>query len=204
MADHISWGSERLCDDCGLPIPVCNARAMINSAMERGHSLESIVPQVGLLQAQVDGLTKERDMCQNFFRSCLNGNHALREKTQQAVQERDAALAREGAVAMEGPITEAQTHIDGLLVAQIIRDAQRGFRDIYPHHVFALGVGPIQSMLGLAVMNGHIIPTDAAAALTQREDEVIEECAVHIETVWGNEIADDLRRVLKRSRKETQ
>lgn len=51
---------------------------------------------------------------------------------------------------------EAQRHINGLTVSMIIREAQYTFRDDYPGHVFALGVGPIQSMLGLAVMNGHI------------------------------------------------
>jgi hypothetical protein len=53
-------------------------------------------------------------------------------------------------------IEEAQSHIDGLKVAEIIRDAQVEFRDEYPDHVLALGVGPIQTMLGLAIKNGHI------------------------------------------------
>lgn len=55
-------------------------------------------------------------------------------------------------------IAEAQSYIDGTLVSRIIMDAQRHFSGEYPTHVFALGVGPIQSMLGLAVKNGHIIP----------------------------------------------
>lgn len=56
----------------------------------------------------------------------------------------------------KGAIEEAQSHIDGLKVAEIIRDAQAEFRDEYPASVFALGVGPIQAMLGLAIKNGHI------------------------------------------------
>ena len=53
-------------------------------------------------------------------------------------------------------VEEAQSHIDGLKVAEIIRDAQVEFRDEYPDYVLALGVGPIQAMLGLAIKNGHI------------------------------------------------
>jgi len=52
---------------------------------------------------------------------------------------------------------KAREAIDGLLVAEIIHDAQSEFRGQYDPEVFSLGVGPIQSMLGLAVMRGHIV-----------------------------------------------
>lgn len=147
----------------------------------RASDYDAILSERDALQAQVDGLTKERDMYQDFFRSCLNGNHALKEKTQQAVQERDAALAHEGAVAMEVRERAAE-YIAGFVQS-----------------------GVNCNFLGMAdTIYAIEIPTDAAAALARREDEVIEECAVHIETVWSNEIADDLRRALKRSGKETK
>ena len=57
---------------------------------------------------------------------------------------------------------EAQTYIDGMTVARIIRDAQMAFRDQYYPSTFALGVGPIQSMLGLAIKNGLIATPSSA------------------------------------------
>jgi hypothetical protein len=39
-------GKERLCDECGSPISVCNARAMIREALRRGHKLDAILPEV--------------------------------------------------------------------------------------------------------------------------------------------------------------
>jgi hypothetical protein len=52
--------------------------------------------------------------------------------------------------------SEAQQHVDGLVIAEIIRDAQIEFRDQYPDETFQLGVGPMQSMIGLAIKNGHL------------------------------------------------
>lgn len=53
-------------------------------------------------------------------------------------------------------IEDAQAEIDGLLVARIIRDFQINFQGVYPEYIFARGVGPEQSMIGLAIKNGHL------------------------------------------------
>lgn len=45
---------DRKCDDCGLPISVCNAEAMIRDARSRGHE----IPEIARLQAEVERLTK--------------------------------------------------------------------------------------------------------------------------------------------------
>lgn len=54
---------------------------------------------------------------------------------------------------------EAQSHIDGILVAQIIIDFNREFRGVYPIEIMAsnlCAVGPLQSMIGLAIANGRL------------------------------------------------
>lgn len=64
---------------------------------------------------------------------------------------------------------EAQAEIDGLLVAEIIRDAQVNFRGVYDHYVFSLGVGPIQSLIGLAIKRGHLSVAALQAAAAEAE-----------------------------------
>lgn len=53
---------------------------------------------------------------------------------------------------------EYQAMLDSLKVAQMIRDFQCEFGNLYPLHVHAgLGaVGPLQTLLGLAIKNCHI------------------------------------------------
>jgi hypothetical protein len=56
-------------------------------------------------------------------------------------------------------IAQAQAHIDGKEVARMIIDFHKQFRGAYPDHVFTsslCAVGPLQSMIGLAIANGHL------------------------------------------------
>lgn len=50
--------NEAACDDCGLPISVCNARAMIREAINRGHGYGAILPH---LEAAYLAAIAERD-----------------------------------------------------------------------------------------------------------------------------------------------
>ncbi len=57
--------------------------------------------------------------------------------------------------------TMVQAEIDGKLVARMIMDFHREFRGVYPDHVMAsnlCAVGPLQSMIGLAIRNGAVRP----------------------------------------------
>ncbi|MFN7881794.1 MAG: hypothetical protein ACK5PF_02085, partial [bacterium] len=64
-------------------------------------------------------------------------------------------------------VKDAQAEINGLLVAEICRDFGINFRDVYPEHILARGVGPEQAFIGLAIKRGHLaLPAaqpDAAA-----------------------------------------
>lgn len=53
---------------------------------------------------------------------------------------------------------EYQSMSDSLVIAKMIRDFQVEFANLYPLHVHTgLGaVGPLQTLLGLAIKNGHI------------------------------------------------
>lgn len=54
---------------------------------------------------------------------------------------------------------EAQSHIDGEEVARIIMDFWREFETTYPLDVqksSLCAVGPLQSMIGLAIKNGRL------------------------------------------------
>jgi hypothetical protein len=51
---------------------------------------------------------------------------------------------------------DAQAEINGLLVAEICRDFGINFRDVYPEHILARGVGPEQAFIGLAIKRGHL------------------------------------------------
>lgn len=59
---------------------------------------------------------------------------------------------------MAEKIRAAQSHIHGLVVAQMILDFAREFRDVYPTdvHLGLTAVGPLQSFIGLAIKNGHL------------------------------------------------
>jgi hypothetical protein len=63
---------------------------------------------------------------------------------------------------------EAQAKINGLLVAEICRDFAINFRDVYPAHILARGVGPEQAFIGLAITRGYLalpaVQPDAAIA----------------------------------------
>lgn len=59
----------------------------------------------------------------------------------------------------ENMVERVQAHVDGLLVAQMIIDFHREFRDVYGHETMVsslCAVGPLQSMIGLAIKNGHL------------------------------------------------
>ena len=54
---------------------------------------------------------------------------------------------------------QSQALIDGRDVARMIIEFQREFRHIYPLDVRSsslCAVGPLQSMIGLAIKNGHL------------------------------------------------
>ena len=53
-------------------------------------------------------------------------------------------------------LKDAQAEINGLLVAEICRDFYINFRDVYPEHILARGVGPEQAFIGLAIKRGHL------------------------------------------------
>ena len=65
---------------------------------------------------------------------------------------------------------DAQSEIDGRLVAEILRDFGINFHGVYPDHVLARGVGPEQSMIGLAIKRGHIILASEHAALIREAE----------------------------------
>ena len=67
-------------------------------------------------------------------------------------------------------IKDAQAEIDGLLVAEICRDFGINFREVYPEHILARGVGPEQAFIGLAIKRGHLaLPVARADAAAIRE-----------------------------------
>jgi hypothetical protein len=60
---------------------------------------------------------------------------------------------------MSEKIEKAHEQIPGVEVAAIIQDFWREFRGIYPEDVMAsnlCAVGPLQSMIGLAIKNGRL------------------------------------------------
>ena len=66
----------------------------------------------------------------------------------------------------DNPISleEVQSHIDSSLVAKIVLEFNREFKDVYPTDVRSryIAVGPAQALLGLAIKNGHIkVNTDS-------------------------------------------
>ena len=67
-------------------------------------------------------------------------------------------------------LEDAQSEIDGRMVAEILRDFGINFHGVYPDHVLARGVGPEQSMIGLAIKRGHIILASEHAALIREAE----------------------------------
>lgn len=67
-------------------------------------------------------------------------------------------------------IADAQSHIDGLEVAEMGVQYAMEFRGIYPEHILGnmLAVGPMQSYVGLAIKNGHLVPADEVAELREQ------------------------------------
>ncbi|MGB0410191.1 MAG: hypothetical protein ACPGFA_01275 [Pikeienuella sp.] len=57
-------------------------------------------------------------------------------------------------------IEDAQSHFPAELAAKIGREFQGSFCRIYSPGTTSFGCGPLQTMLGFAVQNGHIRPTD--------------------------------------------
>ena len=60
---------------------------------------------------------------------------------------------------MSEKIAKAQANIPGALVAQMISEFWREFNDVYGKdtmHSNLCAVGPLQSMIGLAIRNGHL------------------------------------------------
>lgn len=54
---------------------------------------------------------------------------------------------------------DTQSEIDGLEVSKMILDFYGEFRGIYPEHVLSsslCAVGPLQTMIGLAIKNGRL------------------------------------------------
>ena len=69
-------------------------------------------------------------------------------------------------------LEEAQAAVDPRLVAEILRDFGTNFDGVYPVGVLARGVGPEQSMIGLAIKRGHLVTrshADAMVAAALRE-----------------------------------
>ncbi len=64
---------------------------------------------------------------------------------------------------------EAHAAIAGAAVARIIQDFWREFRDVYPHDVMTsnlCAVGPLQSMIGLAIIRGRLSAPESKEAGT--------------------------------------
>lgn len=72
-------------------------------------------------------------------------------------------------------LSEAQSHIAGTEVARMIIEFHNAFRDTYPLDVLTsslCAVGPLQAMIGLAIMNGHLQTAPAGrAALGEKDSE---------------------------------
>lgn len=141
-------------------------------------AVTALLSERDALQAQVEGLTKERDF-ENGSR--LTSEAQLGVEIDRLMRERDAALAREGAMAME-------------VRAQYLSCAMQVFNDA--------GCGCDDAENIAKAIRDLPIPTDAAAALARREDDVIEECAKALEAwgdIYGRSAASAIR-ALKRSR----
>lgn len=71
-------------------------------------------------------------------------------------------------------IAEAQSYIDGTKIAEMgIRFTQE-FRRVYPLEVHShmMAVGPMQSFVGLAIKNGHLVPAAEVAELREQLAEM--------------------------------
>lgn len=71
-------------------------------------------------------------------------------------------------------ISEAQRFIDGTTIAQMNIEFAHEFRGVYPDDVVMpfVAVGPMNSYVGLAVKNGHlIVPEQTVVTYTSEEVE---------------------------------
>jgi len=67
-------------------------------------------------------------------------------------------------------IANAQSYIEGIEVAEMGVQFLMEFKDIYPASTtaFMLTVGPMQSFVGLAIKNGHLVPAAEVAELREQ------------------------------------
>lgn len=73
-------------------------------------------------------------------------------------------------------IEAAHANIDGPTVARMIMEFQREFRGVYGDDVMAsmlCAVGPLQSMIGLAIRNGHLALEALSRAAPSGSDMVL-------------------------------
>ena len=61
-----------------------------NDGVLRGPALGA-ADEIDRLRAEIERLTKERDLSKELLRSCIQGNNVLRKKAQKAIAERDEA-----------------------------------------------------------------------------------------------------------------
>ena len=86
-------------------------------------------------------------------------------------------------------LEEAQAAVDPRLVAEILRDFGTNFDGVYPVGVLARGVGPEQSMIGLAIKRGHLVTRSHADALVAA---ALREAAKIAVRHWEGEEEDSL------------
>lgn len=68
---------------------------------------------------------------------------------------------------MNEKISQAHACIDGNLVARMVIDFHREFRGVYLEETMTsslCAVGPLQSMIGLAIKNGLLLPPPSLEA----------------------------------------
>lgn len=116
---------------------------------------------------------------------------------------------------MSSKIAEAQSHIDGLTVARIGMDFMTKYHDVYPTSAIVgfAAVGPLQTLIGEAIRNGHLAvvekpvadPDDMRRYAQAVEDAWIEPCPWNpfpSESPWGRAIEEGYRKRVIARRKE--
>lgn len=168
----------------------------MNAGFKAACDFDVAHPAVKALQAQVEGLTKENDRlakaweAKHDYQVKQSKSHAeyfdkSQRRMHELVAERDAALAREGAVAME--VREAAASE----CASLCHSYTPGRHEQY-NAAIAAATRAIELMP---------IPTDAAAAQARREDEMIERVAAYMDHHGIGQVQDrDRIRALKRSK----
>lgn len=92
----------------------------------------------------------------------------------------------------EERLREAQSEVDGQRVAQMILNFQRQFAGVYPHRVLysdLCAVGPLQSLLGLAIKDGLLALRSAASPVEVKGLRLCPFCGGEAEIVEGDESA---------------